>query len=102
MTDNLEDRGLNPVQKTVSGGSPMAETEKQLMDKLNPEERQYHPDSQAKKEKFAKKAGYVLTFDDQPDKRANQYYQIGRFIALWETFQSRWQPLICPNCPHFR
>ena len=27
--------------------------------------------------------------------------QIGRFIALWETFQSLWQQLFYPNCPHF-
>ena len=28
--------------------------------------------------------------------------QIGRFIALWATFQSLWQQLFCPNFPHFR
>ena len=27
--------------------------------------------------------------------------QIGQFLALWATFQSRWQKLFCPNCPHF-
>ena len=27
--------------------------------------------------------------------------QIGRFIELWTTFQSLWQQLFCPNCPHF-
>ena len=27
--------------------------------------------------------------------------QIGRFIALWASFQSLWQQLFCPNCPHF-
>ena len=26
--------------------------------------------------------------------------QIGRFIGLWETFQSLWQQLICPILPH--
>ena len=25
---------------------------------------------------------------------------IGRFIALWATFQSLWQQLFSPNCPH--
>ena len=28
--------------------------------------------------------------------------QIGRFIELWVTFQSMWQQLFCPNCPHFQ
>ena len=28
--------------------------------------------------------------------------QIGRFIAFWATFQSLWQQLFCPNCPHFQ
>ena len=32
----------------------------------------------------------------------SQCDQIGRFIALWPTFQSQWQQLFCPNCPHFR
>ena len=27
--------------------------------------------------------------------------QIGQFIVLWATFQSLWQQLFCPNCPHF-
>ena len=27
--------------------------------------------------------------------------QIGRFIALWATFQSLWQQLFWPNCPRF-
>ena len=27
--------------------------------------------------------------------------QIGRFIALWATFQSLWQQLFCPNNPHY-
>ena len=27
--------------------------------------------------------------------------QIGRFIALWATFQSLLQQLFCPNRPHF-
>ena len=27
--------------------------------------------------------------------------QIGRFNALWVTFQSLWQQLFCPNCLHF-
>ena len=31
----------------------------------------------------------------------NQCHQIGRFIALWATFQSLWYQLFCPNCPHF-
>ena len=26
--------------------------------------------------------------------------QIGRFIGLWVTFQSRWQQIICPNLLH--
>ena len=26
--------------------------------------------------------------------------QIGQFIAFWVTFQSLWQQLFCPNCPH--
>ena len=30
----------------------------------------------------------------------NQCDQIWRFIALWATFQSHWQQLFCPNCPH--
>ena len=30
----------------------------------------------------------------------NECAQIGRFIALWATFQSRWQQLFCPNCTH--
>ena len=25
-----------------------------------------------------------------------------RFNTLWATFQSLWQQLFCPNCPHFR
>ena len=28
--------------------------------------------------------------------------QIGRFIVLWATFQSRLQQLFCPNCLHFQ
>ena len=28
--------------------------------------------------------------------------QIGRFIALWSTFQSLRQQLFCPSCPHFQ
>ena len=31
---------------------------------------------------------------------SDQCEQIGRFIALWATFQSRWQQLFCLNCPH--
>ena len=31
----------------------------------------------------------------------DQRDQIGRFIALWATFQSLWQQLFYPNCPHF-
>ena len=27
---------------------------------------------------------------------------IGRLIELWVTFQSLWQQLFCPNCPHFQ
>ena len=27
--------------------------------------------------------------------------QNGRFFALWATFQSPWQQLFSPNCPHF-
>ena len=30
----------------------------------------------------------------------NQCDQIGRFIARWATFQSQWQQLFYPNCPH--
>ena len=30
----------------------------------------------------------------------NQCDQIGRFIALWATFQSLWLQFICPNLPH--
>ena len=26
--------------------------------------------------------------------------QIGRFISLWVTFQSRWQQILCPNHKH--
>ena len=41
---------------------------------------------------------------DWPYKRVYNYQcdQIRWFIALWATFQSLWQQLICPNCPHFR
>ena len=28
--------------------------------------------------------------------------QIGCFITLWETFQSLWQQLFCPNWPHVK
>ena len=27
--------------------------------------------------------------------------QIGRFFALWATFQSLWQQLVCPNLQHY-
>ena len=33
---------------------------------------------------------------------SSQCEQIVRFIALWTTFQSLWQQLICPFCTHFR
>ena len=29
-----------------------------------------------------------------------QHDQIGRFNALWATFQNLWQQLFCPNCLH--
>ena len=32
-------------------------------------------------------------------KYITQSDQIGRFIALWATFQSMWQQLFFPNCP---
>ena len=32
--------------------------------------------------------------------RQHQCDQIEQFIALWATFQSRWQQLFCPNRPH--
>ena len=32
----------------------------------------------------------------------SQCDQVGRFIALWATFQNLWQQLFCPNHPHFR
>ena len=31
----------------------------------------------------------------------NECAQIGRFIALWATFQSRWQQFFCSDRPHF-
>ena len=30
----------------------------------------------------------------------DQCDQIGRFLALWATIQSRWQKIFYPNCPH--
>ena len=32
---------------------------------------------------------------------SDQYNQIGQFIAPWATFQSMWQQLFHPSCPHF-
>ena len=34
-------------------------------------------------------------------KWCKQCDQIGRFIALWATFQSLWQQFFCPNYPYF-
>ena len=40
----------------------------------------------------------MVTLFHLPHKQCDQ---IGRFIALWATFQSLWQQLFCPNRPHF-
>ena len=40
-------------------------------------------------------------FDFQFDQNTAQCDQIGRFVALWVTFQSLCQQLFCPNRPHF-
>ena len=37
-----------------------------------------------------------------PGKLARLANSVTRFIALWETFQSLWQELLFPNCPHFK
>ena len=39
-------------------------------------------------------------FASTPDASDGQCDQIGQFIALWATFQSRWQQWLCPNRPH--
>ena len=46
---------------------------------------------------FSSSEGLRFRFNDHPF----QCDQIGRFIALWATFQSLWQQLFCPNHPHF-
>ena len=40
----------------------------------------------------------LYIFDNEAIRQCDQ---IRRFIALWASFQCRWQELFCPNCPHF-
>ena len=48
----------------------------------------------------------MLDFGNRNNKKmfqpSNQCDQIGRFIALWATFQSLLQQLFCRNRPHFQ
>ena len=44
---------------------------------------------------------FKIYWDPQEEVEASkQCDQIGQFIGLWETFQSLWQQIICPNFPH--
>ena len=51
--------------------------------------------NQIKKDRYRERS-----LKEKNKQQSGQCDQIGRFIALWATYQSPWQQLFFPNRPH--
>ena len=54
-----------------------------------------------KEEKAEKSSPILLTMPTWANRSLEQCDHIGRFFALWATFQSLWDQLFSQNRPHF-